>query len=145
MSELKNPITFLTDKDEIERKVNLLTQEIVKSMPGEEEEEAPVRKNPEERLYLIYYYADDPDNNRGEKIKSFEEIKGRTKIYEFIKNMIEYIDIHESKVLVETLTLNDAVSVYDFMKVISQYYESDTFDIEDYNFGDVGEDQIGEE
>lgn len=138
--ELRNPISILSDQKEIDEKVKLLERAII----GDMEENKP-KKSSEEKMYLVYYYADDPDSNSLEKIKSFEELKGRTAVYEFIKGMIDYIDIHESKVLVETLTLDKAITVYEFMVGVSQFYPDDTFDIEDYNIGDVGEDEFEEE
>jgi hypothetical protein len=88
-------------------------------------------KDPEKKKYLVLYYVTDGD----EEIKSFEEVTGRTATYEFIKNMVHAMDIHTSKVLVETVTLEEAISVYEFMVHISQFF-NDGFDIEEYNYGD---------
>ena len=41
--------------------------------------------------------------------------------------MIECLDIHESKVLVETVPYEDAKSVYEFIKLMESFY-NDGFD-----------------
>lgn len=109
-----NPITF-TDKES-----PIIPFTIDKSL-----------KDPEKRIYVILYYA----HEDGDDVKSFEVIIGRTNTREFIKNMIECLDIHESKVLVETVPYEDAKSVYEFIKLMESFY-NDGFDIEDYNIGD---------
>ncbi len=90
-------------------------------------------KDPEEKMYLVLYIGKDED---GKDIKSYEDLQGRTATYNFIKGMIDYIDIYESRVLVETVTLVDALNVYEFMKQVSKYINDTSFDIEDYNYGD---------
>lgn len=89
------------------------------------------KKDPEKRLYVVLYYSYED----GEEVKSFEILTGRTNAREFIKNMIDSIDIHESKILVETVAYEDALTVYQFIKEMEVYYQ-DGFDIEDYNIGD---------
>lgn len=87
------------------------------------------------REYLILYYA---TIDKGEEEKSFEIVTGREAAYEFIKTMVECIDIHKSKVLVDTVSYNKAATVYEFMKYIGdKNFFNDTFDIEDYNIGDM--------
>ena len=85
-------------------------------------------KDPEERIYIILYYAiiDGKDD------KSFEVLEGRTKTRDFIIDMIEYLDIYESLVLVDGVDYEDSLSVYEFMKAMEIHY-IDGFDIEDYN------------
>lgn len=90
--------------------------------------------NPQDRKYIILYYATVDD---GEEIKSFEEVVGREAMYEFIKNMVECLDIHRSIVLTDNVPYKNAISVYEFMKYIKRYFENDSFDIEDYNIGDI--------
>lgn len=89
---------------------------------------------PQDKKYIVLYYATIDD---GEEIKSFEELTGREAVYEFIKNMIECLDIHRSIVLTDNVPYKNAISVYDFMKYIKRYFEEDSFDIEDYNIGDI--------
>lgn len=90
-------------------------------------------KDPEEKMYLVLYIGKDED---GKDIKSYEDLQGRTATYNFIKGMIDYIDIYESRVLVETVALGNALNVYEFMKQVSKYINDPSFDIEDYNYGD---------
>lgn len=92
----------------------------------------PADETPKVKTYLVLYIGTDED---GKDIKSFEAIKGRKETFDFIKGMVEYIDIHESKVLTDNVSYNDAASVYDFMKYVSSIIEEDSFDIEDYNYG----------
>jgi len=90
-------------------------------------------KDPEEKMYLVLYIGKDDEGN---DIKSYEDLQGRTATYNFIKGMIDYIDIYESRVLVETVILANALNVYEFMKQVSKYINDPSFDIEDYNYGD---------
>lgn len=83
--------------------------------------------DPEDRTYLVLYYAEID----GKDEKSFEIIEGRTKTYDFIKSIAEYLDMIESKVLVNNVTLEDALSIYEFMKIMETHY-NDGFDIMDY-------------
>lgn len=87
--------------------------------------------DPEKRTYILLYYA----TMDGEDVKSFEVLEGRTAIYKFIIDLAEFLDIHESKVLVNNVKFEDALSVYRFMKLMETHYQ-DGFDIEDYNSGD---------
>lgn len=87
--------------------------------------------SPEDKVYIVLYYADIDD----EEVKSFEVLKGRTATYNFIKNIIEYTDIHESKVVIDDVPYDESLSIYEFMIVMKNYFH-DAFDIEDYNVGD---------
>lgn len=98
------------------------------------EEQQKQKKSADKKMYLLLYnYTDET----GEEHKTYEKFEGRDSVYNFIKNLIENLDIYTSEVLVETVTCADAISVYDFMKYASQFYPEDSFDIEDYNYGDV--------
>jgi hypothetical protein len=127
----KKVLTFLGENEKSEKIEKLLSEKLI---IGEPEEAPKQEKSPEERQYLLLYVASAEDGE--EDIKSFEFIKGRTRVYDFIKGVIDSIDIHESKVLVEGVTLEGMISVYEFMKHISILLE-DNFDIEDYNYGDI--------
>lgn len=81
----------------------------------------------EKKKYIIIYYAQIDD----EDIKSFEVLEGRTKTRDWIKDMAEYLDINNSKVLTDGVKYDDSLSVYDFMKAMEQYFQ-DGFDIEDH-------------
>lgn len=107
------------------------------------------KKGPEDKIYLVLYV--DPNTN-DEDCKYFEFYKGRTRTYESIKLEIENgIDIHDSLVIVESITLAQALSedkpkskmsIYNFMKHMKESgYFDDSFDIEDYNVGYYDEDE----
>ena len=131
----KQVLSFLGENETSEKMEKLLAEKLIIGEP----EGSKVEKGPEEREYLLLYYATD---ERGEDIKSFEFLTGRTETYEFIKNIIESLDIHESKVIVETVTLKEMISVYEFMKHISMLLEDTSFDIEDFNIGDDYEQEV---
>lgn len=92
----------------------------------------PVKGTPKMKTYIVLYIGTDEDGN---DVKSFEVVEGRKETFEFIKGMVEYLDIHESKVLTDNVCYRDAASVYEFMKYVSSIIEEDSFDIEDYNYG----------
>jgi len=87
-----------------------------------------VEKTPSNMDYLILYIGE----MDGEEVKSFEIIEGREKAYEFIKSILEFIDIEESKVISEIMTLEEAGSVKDFMISMREYFPNDTFDTSEY-------------
>lgn len=92
----------------------------------------PAKETPKKKTYIVLYIGTDDD---GKDIKSFEVLEGRKETFDFIKGIVDYIDIHESKVLTDNVAYADAASVYDFMKYVSSLIEEDSFDIEDYNYG----------
>lgn len=99
----------------------------------------PIRKLDEpvkEKTYILLYYLTVDD---GEEVKTFETITGRSKLYNFIKSIVENIDIHRSKVLVDEAMLNleGVPSVYQLMLHFQDIFNDTSFDIEDYNYGDV--------
>ncbi len=99
-------------------------------------------KHPEEKKYLVLYIGMDDDKN---EIKSFEFIEGRTATYNFIKGMIDNINIYDSKVVVETVALKDALNVFEFMKHVSKFIDDPSFDIESYNYADIHDDEDGDD
>ena len=101
------------------------------------------KKGPLTKRYLILAVFTATDENR-DIDKSFDFVTGRPAAWELIKSMIEYLDIHESLVLVEGVKLEDAKSVYEFMSYAKVFFPEDNFDIEDYNYGDVDEDDVEE-
>lgn len=91
-------------------------------------------KDPERKEYLVLLIG---IGNNEEHYKDYQFIEGRTATYEHIKNLIDDIDIHESYVLVEGVSLEDRVTVYEFMRHMSMhFFKDDNFNIEDYNQGD---------
>ncbi len=97
-------------------------------------EEEIKQLSPDEKTYVVLYYLTVDD---GEEVKTFDVITGRRATYEFIKNIIENIDIHRSIVMVDNLPYNKSISIYNFMTYIKRFFEEDSFDIEDYNIGDI--------
>lgn len=97
----------------------------------EEDEEEVI--DPSEKTYIILYYIDIDDKEEN----SFEIIKGRKETYEFIKGMVECIDLTRSKILTDTVTYKDAISVYEFMSFASSELDDLNFHIDDYLVGDV--------
>ena len=91
-------------------------------------------KDPEKKEYLILLVG---LRGKEEEFKDYEFVIGRTATYELIKTLIEDIDIDESYVLVEGVTLEERISVYKFMKHMHMhFFQDDLFDIEKYNQGD---------
>jgi hypothetical protein len=84
------------------------------------------RKTPEDKEYLICFVGTDSDNTW------WEIIKGRSEVYDTIKTVADYIDLEESFVLVESCTLLQRKSVYSFMKYAKQFYQEDSFDIDEH-------------
>lgn len=88
-------------------------------------------KDPEERIYVVLYICQSPDN---EDVKYFEVITGRRATYDFVKGIVDDIDIYESRVLAETVPYKDALNVYEFMVQMKKHITDTSFDIEDYNY-----------
>lgn len=101
-------------------------------------------KTPNEKLYLVLLKGENKNDDRLD-FKDFQWIVGRQKVYEYLRDLIRYeedalIDIHASSIISETVTINDYISVYEFMKTFKDIVIDDTgFDIEEYNIeGDIG-------
>lgn len=126
-SELINPMTF-EDKD----------------------------KSFEEKTYIILYIINGEEDDDIYS-RTFSICIGRTMAYEDIKEKLISgldIDVHRSKIITETkqtetktgdikyflMPYNECISVYAFVTSISSFYTDDDFDIEDYSYGDVPED-----
>lgn len=97
-------------------------------------DEEPKQIDPNEKTYVILYYLTIDD---GEEVKTFDIVKGREATYEFVKGMIENLDIHKSVIMVDNVPYSKAITIYEFMKYIKRFFEEDSFDIEDYNIGDL--------
>lgn len=96
--------------------------------------EPEVIKDPENKLYILLYFFSD----RNEDEISFSVQKGRTAMYEKIKELAENLDLYDSKVLVEDVSFDMAISVYEFMIYMEDKYD-DGFDIRDFVIGDPPE------
>ena len=90
------------------------------------------RDSAEEKEYLLLLYVTDDSGDSDEQ--RFEIIIGREATYQYIKDMIDGMDINKSRVVVTDVTLKDALTVYQFMILIkNKYYTDDTFDINEYD------------
>ena len=88
-------------------------------------------KDPNDIEYMLLYIGE----LDGKEEKSFEKIVGREKIYEFIKGLIEPLNmnIEDSIVLSEYTTFREALSVRAFMQLAkAEYFPDDNFDISEY-------------
>lgn len=118
-NKMKEAISFDTNKNEDH------VQAIIEAL--EKGEQVKLEKS-EQRYLILMYVKDDEDDTR----KEFEIKTGRKETYEFLKSMIDIIDVHESKILLDDLGLADASSVYDVMTKFCQIFDDDEFNIEDY-------------
>ena len=92
-------------------------------------------ENPEEKQYIILYtdlgYEDAQD---GIPLR-WESIQGRTNTYESIKVNAPVIDLDKSIVLVDSVSVKEALSVREFVKYLQNsdmVDKYDGFDIDEY-------------
>ena len=87
---------------------------------------------PDKREYLVLLsYYDESISN------TYQGIVGRQNVFDYIKSIVEEINIQESLILAETVEFKNAINIYDFMKecILNNAVKNDDgFDIEDYNF-----------
>ena len=109
-----------------------MEKQIVARVVNQNPEQKLLRKNPEDKIYLLCIAGKDgaPD--------SWELITGRTELYETIKSSIDFSDLERSFTLVESAKLENRKSIVAVMKYLEQFY-NDSFDIEDYIKGDWDE------
>lgn len=97
-----------------------------------------------EKIYLIL--LDGEETDKGTPYRDWQMKEGRQAAYDYIKNMIENeyvnINIHESRIIVSSdkVKITDGISIYEFMKIMKEndkVIDYTSFDIEDYNNGDV--------
>lgn len=107
-------------------------------------------KTPNEKMYLVLLKGEYKDNEAKE-YRDFEWVIGRQNVYEYIRDLIlneedTCIDIHESKIIAETVNILDAISIYEFMKTFKDIVLDDTgFDIEEYNIqSEIGIEEMEE-
>ena len=84
---------------------------------------------PEEREYLVLLSFYEGEQN------TYQGIVGRQNTFDYLKSIIEAIDIGSSMVLAETVAFKDSITVYDFMKRCIEddmVQNNDGFDIEEY-------------
>ena len=93
---------------------------------------------PDQRQYLVLleYYNEELQN-------TYQGFVGRQNVFDYIKSIVEDIDLDKSLILTETVQYKDAINIYDFMKecIISGSVKNDDgFDIDDYNI-DIEEEE----
>ena len=98
-----------------------------------------------EKTYLILLDGEECDNE-ARPYRDWQMKEGRQAAYDYIKDMLknEYVNInvHTSRIIVssEKVKVTDGISIYEFMKVMKEndkVIDYTSFDIEDYNNGDV--------
>lgn len=101
-------------------------------------------KTPNEKLYLVLLQGEFKDNENAE-YRDFEWVVGRQRLYEYLRDLIlneedVLIDIHKTVVISESVTINDYISMYEFMKTFKDIVVDETgFDIEEYNIEGVSD------
>lgn len=115
-------------------------------------------KSTEEKIYIILYRLNNSEDIDDITSRTFEVCIGRTAAYMDIKNKLQSgldIDVHRSYIMTETrqtetstgdikyymIPYEDCISVYSFCISVSEFFNSDEFDIEEYSDGDVPEDR----
>lgn len=126
-----------------------MTDKINKPMPGIVYVDGR-EKTPNEKQYLVLLRGEMKENEMVE-YRDFEWVIGRQRLYDYLKDLIlneedAIIDIHKSLVISESVTINDYISVYEFMKTFKDIVIDDTgFDIEEYNIEEIIDNDESEE
>lgn|SRR5574344_1137962 len=84
------------------------------------ETKKPIEKSPELKKYLLLIYATGDDEDR-----TFQIITGRSEAREYLISNLSDINILNSLVVVEDVTLEDSISVLEFLKYIQAFYDDD--------------------
>lgn len=94
-------------------------------------------EDPEQKQYILLYTDLGYDENDEFPLR-WEAAQGRTQAYEHIKANASVIDIDKSIVIVESVTIKDALSVREFVDYIknSNFVDDDSFDINDFTGSD---------
>ena len=89
------------------------------------------KTEPELRQYIILIYSTDEN---AEEFR-WESMTGRTLMYEYIRDNIEYIDPDHSIILTENVAVKDAFTASQFVKYLqnANLVEDDDFDIDLYS------------
>lgn len=92
----------------------------------------------QEKTYLILIDGIENDDAQ-QRYRDWDYVVGRQEAYDYIKNILEsgyvIVDINESKIIVDSLKINDGISIYEFMKAMKEkdkIIDYSSFDIEDY-------------
>lgn len=136
-----NGVTISTDINNIifvnvtDRSVTILPQK------GQSDITSP--EDPEERQYVLLLWCEDSNSSTSEEHYVWRAMTGRTKVYNYIKDEIDYMlfDPKESIVLTENVPYKDALTVYQFIKYLKNgnLVEDDEFDIDSYVISDNDE------
>lgn len=91
--------------------------------------------DPETKLYLILIIGFDEE---GDEFRDFEFVTGRTAAYEYIRELVETIDLMASRIVVDTESISNTKPVAKFMKHVidNGLIDDPGFDIMDYIPGD---------
>lgn len=76
-----------------------------------------------EKQYLVLIHYLDTDNEATEK--SYEIIRGRIETAKFLLNELENIDLLQSHVIAQNLSLEKALTVYSFLRLCLEKYLSE--------------------
>ena len=115
--QLQDPFKFVDDKQ---------AKEEIKRLQNLPEGATDLGKSPEVKEYLVLVqYTEDGTTD-------FQFINGRTATYEYLKSVVDKIDLDESYVIVETVKIKDRITVYEFLKMCKdrQLFDDD-FDIDE--------------
>lgn len=136
MTEAFNAFAKVTKEEADElRKKNALELENILKRNKVLEEEKDVQVPPEEREYLVLITYDE------EGLTDWELLIGRQTTYDFIKELIIRIseeddlalDMYNTFVIVEGISITDRVTVIDFMRYMRDTHIIDReFDIDEY-------------
>lgn len=154
-AQLRNVIHFCEDDERIDPETGLRNELFFEDkLPPKKvgEGEAPL-KDFEHKTYLLLIVYNDRDLG-----KSWELCNGRTEAYNYIKDNIEDIDIHESTILTETrqidaktknhkyfmTSIDEVISVFEFCRHVSGSY-NDGFDIYEYDYSNEYQDTSSSE
>jgi hypothetical protein len=128
-----NGVEIYTDIDNIIFVDTLNNALFIRAYSGVSKQIDPV--DPEERQYIILY----TDLGYDEADEGFplrwESITGRLNAYESLKPNLSVIDIDKSIILVDTVTVSEALSVREFIKYLQNADMVDKYeiDIDSYN------------
>jgi hypothetical protein len=91
-------------------------------------------EDPEKKQYIILYTDLGYENGDENFPLRWEAVQGRTMAYEAIKANAPVIDIDKSIVIVENVSINDSLSIRQFVNYVqnADMVEKDNFDINDF-------------
>jgi hypothetical protein len=102
----------------------------------EGESYTPPVLSPEEKIYLVLIIFKEEVLREN----TFELCFGRTEARNYCKQqIIAGADLNESKILLTSHTMKDAISLWWFMKKMETIYTDDPFDLDDFTVGDPDE------